>query len=459
MTRFRPDRSCLLLVVACAGALGLHARSLLQPQLYYDDFGIAIQSLTWARTCDNLQVPVNEHWWPLTRLGAWLVVECAGGASALPLAAAVATRLVLIATILLVFLFVKRERGHAFFGLVGATLFGISAVYLEAVYWSAATPAIAAAATTLFALLGAQRWRQTGRRTALAGSAFGAALAPGWFAGGILAGPLAALYLVASNRRSWRGPAAVPMLGSLAYLALAYSIAGSAVRAQVESRPSLTDSLQIGIVNTGRSIVDNLALGAVGVSGVSFPIPIVVVGLLLLAIVAAWWWRRAPSRELIVLGLGFILLSDLLIFTARAGFPWEETLSGWSRYNVWPWLGVTLIVCGGISRPHGCTGDALGNREALVLILLMAALFAVQFPRAIRETPACDPTQKEALDRVDRVDARCRLHRISADDARRALPPAPLLYFPEGSAWMLLRGGRDPAPLGDSEIRRLLLED
>ena len=72
-----------------------------------------------------------------------MVGRFAGGASGLPLAAAVAVRLLLIAAMLLVYLFVRRERGHPYFGFAGMIVFGVSAVYQEGVYWFAASPALA----------------------------------------------------------------------------------------------------------------------------------------------------------------------------------------------------------------------------------------------------------------------------------------------------------------------------
>src|SRR5436305_11225723 len=75
-------------------------------------------------------------------------------------------------------------------------LFGVTCVYQQAVYWFAASFSVPALDTTLLALLAAQHWRRTGRPRSLLLAAAGAALAPAWFASGILAGPLCCLYLL-----------------------------------------------------------------------------------------------------------------------------------------------------------------------------------------------------------------------------------------------------------------------
>src|SRR5207249_5620990 len=88
--------------------------------------------------------------------------------------------------------------------------------------WFAASFAVLALDTLLLALLAAQGWRQTGRWYYLALSTVWAALAPAWFASGILAGPLCSLYLLASEQKLPRRAAlsTLPLLGSAAFLTL-----------------------------------------------------------------------------------------------------------------------------------------------------------------------------------------------------------------------------------------------
>ena len=53
----------------------------------------------------------------------------------------------------------------------------------------------------------------------------------------------------------------------------------------------------IGLIYTGRSLIDNLALGVVGISGLHCPRALVPVGLLALVGVLAWWWRPVAERR------------------------------------------------------------------------------------------------------------------------------------------------------------------
>jgi hypothetical protein len=447
-------------VAACIAAIGVNASSLLFPFIFYDDFDILQESYTWESTCARLWVPFNEHCWPLTRLYAWMVVQLAGSPTGLPFTTAIAARVMQFSAMFLVGLFVQRERGDAFLGFVAAIVFGVSSVYQEAVYWFAATPAVAAAATALLGLLAAQRWLQTGRGSFLVWSAFWCALAPGWFAGGVLAGPLCGLYLAWGKMPGRRWLAIVPVLGSLAFLAISMPLAGKQIlHTPHYGERSAVEAFAIveAVANTGRSIVDNLVLGAVGVTWFTCPVEIAAAGAIALAALLGWWWKRAPNRRLIVLGLAFILLSDFLVYGARANHPYDVQLRYWSRYNVWPWLGTVLIVCGGLS-PSRRPKASLKCRDQRSLGWLMAILLAVQLPQGIYRAPAPNSLQAEALEKVARMDERCRARGVAAADASRVLPPLAVPGNPDFNGWLSLRGSENASPLPDAEVRRRLLD-
>src|SRR5262249_50026546 len=158
--------------------------------------------------------------------------------------------------------------------------------------------------------------------------------APGWFAIGILAGPLCCLYLCPLGKkpttddtestdkkadrasfligvirviRGW--PSLVPLLGTAGFLAVSLPRTAEHImhlehyqgRSALESFGPLT-----GLLYSARSLVDNLLPGILGVGGFSFPPPVVPVLLLLVIAAAVWWWRRAPDRRLLLVGLGAI---------------------------------------------------------------------------------------------------------------------------------------------------------
>src|SRR5262249_60566507 len=100
------------------------------------------------------------------------------------------------------YLFVRRELGHPFYGLVAISLFGVTSIYQQAVGWFSTSFSVLTLDMLLLGLLAAQRWRQTGRSWHLALCVLWCGLAPAWFASGVLAGPLCGLYLLVPQRSS-----------------------------------------------------------------------------------------------------------------------------------------------------------------------------------------------------------------------------------------------------------------
>jgi hypothetical protein len=494
--------SWLLAGLLCFLAVGLHLPPLLQPILIYDDFQILAQSYTWDATLNNLGLPHNEHVMPLGRLSTWLVVQLAGHASALPLAAGLQGPLAVVAGMLLLFLFVGRERGHPVFGLIAMAVFGVSTQYRQAVNWFAASFAILALNTILLALLAAQQWRQTGRWAWLVGSAVASGLAPGWFASGILAGPLCALYLLLpapANGQSLPcstvtqfslarrlALAFLPLLGTATFLGLGVLRKLDHIM-HLEHWQGKTASEAFhpirGLEYTAHSLIDNLVLDNLGVSTVIAPLIQVIsekaklstvgnvdvgtivcplwvieIGGPLLALLAVVWWWLAPSRSLVVLGTAMVLVSYWLTYSARAEWSYQQIVS-WGRYQLFPQLGLALFVAGGIAEWHRwgikLDEDRPSWKWTVVLIGLLAFMVASQLPRAF----AVDqfPRQKADLHRIDTMDARCREHHIAAATAREVLEPFDI----EGcggrvNGWDFLHGSPDPRPISFEDARRIL---
>src|SRR5262249_43098864 len=201
--------------------------------------------------------------------------------------------------------------GHCFYGLIAMILFGVTLKYNEAVFWFAASFAVLALDTTLLALLAAQRWRQTGRRRDLAWCVLWSALAPAWFASGVLAGPLCCLYLLPCRTSGGRKPPdgvqesgglrlplarllarwLVPLLGTAAFLAV--SLSQNLHHIQHAEHFQGRTAAQVfqpvaGLKLTARTLVDNLVLG-VGAFGTTCPRAAVPVVVLLLVLAGSWW--------------------------------------------------------------------------------------------------------------------------------------------------------------------------
>ena len=504
------DRAPLLLGgAACAAAVALYAYTFWRPSLLQDDFQILAASRTWPLTRANLWVPNNEHAMPLGRLLTFAVVEAAGRATRFPLAAAVVGPAALVAAMLLTYRFVRRELGHPLYGLLAMSIFGVSAVYQQAVFWFAASFSVVALDTLLLGLLAAQSYRLTGRRAFLLLCALWCAVAPCWFAIGVLAGPLCALYLVSDPRPSGSGgdssrsltlavlkhlgDAAVPLVGTAAFLSVSLPLTAAAIVHLEHYRIQDTDAIQAfqpgkGFLMSLRSIVENLLLGLVGVTDVTVPVPLVVAALLALAAFGVWWWWRAPCRRLLLLGVGLIGASYLLVYSARANWADDLSLVGvsWSRYHLLPQLGLALFVVGGLPAWNGRlfllqADGRLTRRQVRFVACLIGVLMLIHLPRSVTATVRFEPmpfdfrtskvappdAQHAALRRVDEVDARCREHGISADAAKRVLPwlsipgTSPQGAPGEINGWILLAGSaapRAPETRSDEEIRRLLEE-
>lgn len=189
-----PTRRLAFGVLVAVVVLNLYP--VLRPMLLCDDFQVLVRGWTWERTRATWWEPQNEHAMPLGRLSTRLVVWLAGRPTHLPCAAALHGPLFLLLALALLYLFVSRELCHPFYGVAGMAIFGVTTLYQQAVSWFAASFAVPALCTLLLGLLAAQRWRESGRFLWLGLCALACALAPGWFASGVLAGPLCALYLI-----------------------------------------------------------------------------------------------------------------------------------------------------------------------------------------------------------------------------------------------------------------------
>jgi hypothetical protein len=487
----------LLGLAIVTAALSLYVYATCWPLLILDDFQILLRSWTLRASWDNLWEPANEHAMPLGRLSTGVLVWLSGRLGVVRWITTLQGPLALAVGILLVYRLVRRELGHAWYGLVAMAGFGISTVYQQAVTWFAASFSVLSMDTMLLALLAAQDWRQSRRWRSLGLCALWCALAPAWFASGILAGPLCCIYLVSksagrgdesqektagtySSGLSWFW-AFAPLLGTLLFLAVSLPRSGKQIL-HLEHYDGMTaveafDPLR-GLMYTGRSLVENLILGVGGFYGVPVPLVVLPFALGTLAAAAAWWWQRAPGRAFLILGLALIFGSYLLTYSARAHWNYEGQMNrpAWSRYHLLPHLGLTLFVVGGLPRwrDHwGLVEGGLSRQQVIKIVGLMGVLLLLQLPRGIVshwsvlvlpegvnirwQRPLDSLAQGEALDRIEQSDALCRRHQIGAATARAALGWLRVPHdCPTEDNGQFLRGSEDPRPLSVEEARRLL---
>lgn len=458
-------------LAACGAVLVLYSCTLLLPRFRHDDYHFLIKSRTWEETCSNLWLPINEHAAPLCRLLTWLLIASVPP-SWLPLGTALLGPLAVVLGMALLYLFVSRELGHPYYGLLAMILFGVTSTYHEAVTWYAAAFHIPALDTLLLALLAGQDWLQSRRLSSLALCAVISALAPGWFGGGILVGPWCGLYLaLAPGRSAFLRMVGflVPLLGSVAFLVVSMPRTADRIIYAEHFRmhgKTLFEAFNptTGAVTTARTLVDNQIPGMIGIFGIVLPIPLVVVGLVLFMVIGAWWFYRGPSRQLMVLGLAIVVGFDLLVYSARAQWSYANQMHAWTRYHLFPHLGLVLFICGGLPSLAGRwftldLSGRLSDRQMLGLVSLIAVLTICHWPNVVVHHDY-DPQQQAVLQRVERMDARCQAHGISAATAREALGflKMPMCYEKE-NAWEFLHGSPTPRNLSVEEARRLLSEE
>jgi hypothetical protein len=208
----------------------------------------------------------------------------------------------------------------------------------------------------------------------------------------------------------------------------------------------------------------------------------------------AWWVWRTPRKTPVILGLAAIGVSYWLMYSARANWRYEGHVVTWSRYHLWPQLGLAMVLAGGWPEARRIAGfDAnkpLSRRQCVGLLILIGALFLCQMPRGLffhvlvkkdagwsndeytyslpfrRQAwvwRASDhQEQREAMERIEAVDALCREHHIDAATAQRVLDPKfQMPYDATGpdqkeSNWQFLHGSDDPRDISDEEAKRLL---
>jgi hypothetical protein len=463
--------------------LALHAYPVLRPMLHQDDIQILVRSITWPVTLAHLWEPSNEHTMPLGRISTWLMLTVAGGQTHFPFAAALQGPIATLVAMLLLAIFVKRELDSDLWGLVAAIIFGVTSIYTEAVAWFSASFAMLALDTALLGLLAAQAWRRRRHILFLILSALFASLAPCWFASGILAGPLCALYLlpdaITNLRSKGAGPSryvsslafCVPAVGTAVFLAISLPLTSEAIMhtAHYEGKTALEAfHPPLGAVNTCRTLVDNLALGQIGVSMVVLPIWLVPIPLAFLIFAFVRWWRPVYEPRLLLAGLGFILLSYLLIYSARAEWKYGQ-MRGWLRYHAWPQAGFTMLLCAGLKWR---AADPFFSRKRL--LILVAVLFVLHLPRGILASRRFDPNQGKVLASIEETDALCRQHGIDRETACAALSEIRAAFLGEDvlrkkdqglqvpdcapeNGWLLLRGAARSGAIRVDEARRILI--
>ncbi len=426
--------------------------------------------------------PFNEHVAPLFEVVGWLAWWGSGRrVEAVATGFLVASYVAWSTTLVGLGLVVRRELRSPLAAGVALAIFAAAPVAAETVLWYSASSFQWAAAAGLAAWYAALRAfsARSGRSRAgwLVAAGAGALASPLFSAIGVLAGPLAALRLVAAENDEGQGGggprsgagrvgcAAVPLLGTVAYglLVTLNRAGGGAVAASVRGHLDPVAALWAAV----RAPVAVLVPGILGSPGGSawVPDPVAAVGTVALIGGAMCWARRSRARGLIVVGLGWIVGGYLLAYATRAR-PGDRWVLEVGRYHLFPLIGGACWTAAAV----GPMLDRLERKSPLAgwgVLVSLAALGVIRGGARVDEIARRSfryPDQGAQVAAALRLEAACRASGVSLEQAIRIVDPVeprwfprplpfhPLLYLFDTS----LRGDRHPDPEAVAAVLTLL---
>jgi len=356
------------------------------PNLSTDDNIYIALSRNWQVTRDNLFAPFAEHLCPVTRLWTWLVCSVVDEQHR---ARALATSgLVLFAaTFPPLAVFVRREWGSPALSLIAVSLFALTRVHDEVVMWYSASQWCWSLLLLLSSLLVAQSNASRGSTPAVAVCVILAAVGPFFYLVGLLVGPVTAVYLACSRRGSdaraipiWRS--ALPLAGTAAFLAVFVPMR----LVGVLSHASYGGTLAIhsvaplrGVLYGLRSTADLLMLRNLGSDYHSLLSRAVYAALFFAAVFGVVTLiRRTNSPRPVLVGCVLVLLSYAITLPFRAWVQYADFVE-WTRYQLFPQLGVVFVVCGAVVTwcSRWLTGPELSPRGVCFVLLLACIQFAI----------------------------------------------------------------------------------
>jgi hypothetical protein len=432
-----------------------HALRLQHPSIYSDDV-FRIADLQMMRLGAMMVRPINEHMAPLFELVSWTTWNVAGRRlTAAPLAFTIASFLPFLLCAVVLGVLVRREFKSTTTALAAIAVFDLSFLYVDTAWWYSAS---SFAWALLFLLLGwlLTKWAEAADRVPLwilaqIGVALASLAAPAFSSIGLLAGPVIAVRSLAA--RGARGPltrsralALVPLVGTASYLALSklfglWHVLAASARANADFR--------FGLLTAMRVPTSVLAPALIGVERIDDRVPVVVwMPLFVLAIagILVWAWR-APARPVLLGGLALILGGYSLTYCARR-FVGDDSLPYIGRYHLFPQTGFILIVAAGL-RPWLCRFDAAAHRTWSVAAIAAALLLATHLTVMKQRSFGClYPDQPQALAAMEHMQALCREHQITREQALRALIPLHPLWFDRHNALMMLGPGGEGSLVG-----------
>jgi hypothetical protein len=355
------------------------------PQLSTDDGLYIAAAATWADTRANLFTPFAEHLCPVPRVWTWLICAAFDEAD-WPRALATSGLALFASTFPLLYLFVRREFHSPALALVAVSLFALTPVHHEIVRWYSASQWSWSFGLLLASLLVVQSNRDGVARWQLALSFVLAAIGPFFYLVGLLIGPVTAVYLAARRDRDGRAVrltrCVLPLAGTATFLAFFVPLKLVSVLASSSygGNPALSSIDPLGGALYGvRCVVDLLVLRNLGCARDALLSRAAYATLFMLTAVAlVELVRRARRPRFVLVGCALVILSYAISLPFRAWVEYSDFLD-WTRYQLYPQLGVVLLVSGALAThgPEWLAAHALTGRCVFVVLALATAQFVV----------------------------------------------------------------------------------
>ena len=422
----RTGLAILLVTIFLVACLSPYLPRMMSPSIYADDV-VRIADLQRNPLSRLLIRPFNEHLAPLTELVSWWAWHASGknfGRARWTFTYVSPVPFVL--NMALLYLILRRELKSTTASLIAVAVFALSALSIETVLWFSASTFAWSMVGTLAAFWAAGADK---RYMAFACSA----MAPGFSAIGLLAGPFAACRIgFVSEPVPFRKRvigAAFPLLGTASYLGLTLpfryqSILIESLHKNADFRVGLTYACRAPFGVLLPALIGRPPLAMLGTPG-GWDVVLAAVSTLLL-VGLAW---RSPHRPLILCGLVLISGGYGLTYAVRTNQGIHQMLNV-QRYHLFPQIGLIFILA-----PLLVNICKLSDRKQL-RSLAVGALFAVLLCRV--QGPAMKgkvnyyrfAEQAATLAVYDQIAQTCRSEHISRAQALEALEPVRASWFP-----------------------------
>ena len=382
----------------CAVPAWLFADPLRGYYLWGDDWEYVAASRTWGRAFENLWTAHNVHVVPVWRVWSAAVVSTAGDLTNLPSSLAAASYLVLIGVMLLAGRLVARETKNEALALVTAAFLGTTSLMEQAGSWFSASQASGAGFGVLLTLWFVQGWRDRGGAWRLGMAVVSTWLAGGAWTTGHVAGPVAAVYLLADGRRRCVLAAAVPLVGTAVAVAVALGMGARGIDEQStisfhgRKTEEAVSPLQ-GAFHTIQAIPERLVCGDLGLATETTLGQAVI---LVAGLAFFWAWTRRNRlwpNPMEAAGATLVVLPYWVLWTFRGYLPFSSLRGFVPWYETIPQIGAALFAAGWWSGARGAVAGGpavpLTRLAAVGVVVFQLGLARLNEPRvqALFEDP------------------------------------------------------------------------